>query len=166
MIAKAAVATNMEIRVDDLTGPEIAMLLQAHLDALTTITAKGSMHALDLAALRKPEITFWSAWSGPELLGCGALKELNPEQAELKSMRTAAAHLRKGVASAMVRHIIAEARQRKYRRLYLETGASGHFTAAHHLYAKCGFTRCGHFEGYGPDPNSVFMMLDLERAGI
>lgn len=155
---------NMEIKVDDLSGAEIAELLQAHLDALTAITAKGSMHALDLAALRKPEITFWSAWSGTELLGCGALKELNPEQAELKSMRTAAAHLRKGVASSIVRHIIAEARRRKYRRLYLETGASSHFTAAHQLYARCGFTRCEAFEGYRPDPNSVFMTLNLDPA--
>jgi putative acetyltransferase len=151
----------VKIKIDDLTGAAIVQLLQAHLQNLTAITPPGSMHALDLEALRKPEITFWSVWQGEELAGCGALKELDKEHAEIKSMRTAAAHLRKGVASSLLEHIIGEARGRKYRRLSLETGAADSFEPARRLYAKFGFKNCGPFVGYVDDPNSVFMTREL-----
>ena len=95
----------MHIKIDDLTGPEIYALLQEHLHSMTLHSPLESIHALDLDALRKPEITFWTAWSDPDqngsskvLLGCGALKELDAGHAEIKSMRTASPHLRKGVA--------------------------------------------------------------------
>jgi len=154
----------MHIKVDDLTGPEIQDLLRHHLQNLSAISPPCSMHALNLDALRKPNITFWSIWSDAapsELMGCGALMELDAEHAEIKSMRTVAAHLRKGVASRMLEHIIAEARRRGYRKLSLETGAGGAFIPAQTLYAKFGFQRCGPFGSYVDDPNSVFMARNL-----
>ena len=154
----------MTIKVDDLNGPEIAGLLTDHLRQLASISPPESRHALNLDQLRQPEVTFWSVWDGPELVGCGALKELDPRHGEIKSMRTAAGHLRRGVASKVLRHIIAEAERRGYRRLSLETGATGHFKPAQNLYAKFGFEACGPFEGYVEDPNSVFLTKELRPA--
>src|SRR5688572_22918228 len=113
----------MEIRLDDLRGPEIAQLLAEHLRSMHELSPPESVHALDLEKLRRPEITFWTAWDGADLLGCGALKELDAAHGEVKSMRTVRDHLRKGVAAAMLERILAEARKRRYRRLSLETGA-------------------------------------------
>ena len=151
----------MDIRVDDLSGPEIARLLREHLSNLALHSPPESMHALDLAALRKPDVTFWSAWQGAELQGCGALKELDPRHGEIKSMRTATPHLRKGVAVAILRHILEEAGRRSYRRLSLETGAGEAFAPAQSLYARFGFLPCGPFADYSLDPFSVFMTLEL-----
>ena len=151
----------LEIRVDDLSGPEIIELLREHLRSLSLVSPPESRHALDLDALRKPEITFWTVWCGADLAGCGALKELNKEHAEIKSMRTASAHLRKGVASGVLRHLLEEARRRGYRRLSLETGSMEYFEPARRLYAKFGFAACGPFDAYIEDPNSVFMTREL-----
>ena len=109
----------MHIREDDLQGEEIAELLQEHLQSAAELSPPESRHALDLEALRAPEITFWTAWEGGDLLGCGALKELDPQHGEVKSMRTASAHRRKGVAARMIHHIIQEAGHRDYDRLSL-----------------------------------------------
>lgn len=152
----------MEIRIDDLRGPEIAQLLREHLRDLARHSPAESMHALDLAALREPEITFWCAWEGPALLGCGALKELDAAHAEIKSMRTAAPHLRKGVAAAILNHILEEARGRSYRRLSLETGSGEAFAPAQSLYTRFGFRPCGPFADYVLDPYSVFMTIELK----
>src|SRR5205814_8377599 len=111
--------------------------------------------------LRRPEITFWTVWESGELLGCGALKELDATHGEIKSMRTAAAHLRKGVARSMLAHILAEARRRGYRRLSLETGSAEAFLPARRLYETFGFDYCGPFDSYVEDPFSVFMTLEL-----
>ena len=100
----------MQIREDDLTGERIAAFLQEHLENMFEITPPESIHALDLDGLRSPEITFWSAWEGDELLGCGALKELDVKSGEVKSMRTVKAHRGKGVGSRLLEHIIAEGR--------------------------------------------------------
>ena len=116
-----------------------------------------STHALPLDELRSPAVTFWTLWDDGELLGCGALKELDPQHGEIKSMRTAARHLRKGVARAMLHHIVEEAKRRGYRRLSLETGSAAAFTPARQLYAGFGFTCCGPFADSWDDPNSVFM---------
>src|SRR5688500_18542111 len=149
----------MTIKLDDLNGADIQELLRYHLTHLSAISPPGSMHALNLDALRQPNITFWSVWSEtspPELMGCGALKELDSTHAEINSMRTVAAHLRKGVAANLLTHIISEARRRNYRRLSLETGAGPLFTAAQSLYKKFDFQPCGPFADYKPDPNSLF----------
>ncbi len=153
--------TNLQIKVDDLRGPEIAELLAEHLRCMHEVTPLKSVHALNLEKLRQPAITFWSVWDGAELAGCGALRELSAEQGEIKSMRTASAHLRKGVGSAVLQHIITEAKRRGYRRLNLETGVFDYFRPAHALYRKFGFQPCGPFADYQEDPNSVFMTKEL-----
>jgi putative acetyltransferase len=114
-----------------------------------------------VSGLQRPEVSFWAIWDGDEVLGVGALMDLGGGHGEVKSMHTARAARRRGVASAMVRHIIATARDRGFRRLSLETGASDYFAPARALYARHGFVECPPFEGYRPDPNSVFLTLDL-----
>ena len=151
----------LEIRIDDLSGREIAALLTEHLRCMAEVSPRESCHALDLDGLLRPGITFWTVWHGSELAGCGALKELDRAHGEIKSMRTAAAHLRKGVASLLLKHIITEATQRGYRRLSLETGAPDYFKPARALYEKFGFKICLPFAPYRPDPNSVFMTCEL-----
>jgi len=153
------------IRQDDLRGPEIAALLEAHLAHARAHSPPESIHALDLDRLRTPEITFWSAWSGGELVGCGALKELSPDHGEIKSMHTARAHRGKGVAAKLVAHILAVARSRRYRRVSLETGTMAGFAAARALYAGFGFEVCPPFAQYREDPNSVCMTLTLDESG-
>src|SRR5436190_21424298 len=113
----------MRIQVDDLRGPEIAALLQEHLDCMAAVSPPESRHALNLDGLRQPEITFWTIWDGPLLAGCGALKELSPRHGEIKSMRTAKTHLRQGIAARMLQLLISEAERRHYERLSLETGS-------------------------------------------
>ena len=147
----------MKIRTDDLQGREVAALLQEHLDEMHRITPAGSVHALDLDSLRSPDITFWCAWDGDALMGCDALKQLDSRCGEIKSMRTARQYLRRGVAAAVLQHIISEARGRGYRRLSLETGSQDGFAPARALYARHGFAVCGPFGAYVEDPHSVFM---------
>jgi putative acetyltransferase len=149
----------VDIRTDDLTGPAIAALLAEHLRGMAQHSPPESVHALDLDALRAPGITFWSVWDESELMGCGALKELAADHGEIKSMRTAQAHLRKGVAAALMDVIIEAARSRRYRRLSLETGSAAAFAPARALYARYGFQPCGPFADYREDPYSVFMTL-------
>lgn len=151
----------MEVRIDDLTGPEISQLVQEHLTQVAQHSPPESVHALGIAALRKPEITFWSVWQGAELLGCGALKELDTHHGEVKSMRTASRHLRKGVATRLMHHILDEARRRSYQRLSLETGSMAAFAPARNLYAHFGFQPCPPFADYVEDPYSVFMTRAL-----
>jgi len=151
----------MRIVVDDLNGPEIANLIGEHLRNMHRLSPPESIHALGLEKLRRPDITFWTVWDGAELMGCGALKELDARYGEIKSMRTASAHLRKGVASVMLRHLLEEARRRGYRRISLETGSGAAFEPARQLYRRFGFVDCGPFGEYRPDPNSTFMTLEL-----
>ena len=151
----------MFIKIDDLSRPEIQQLLQEHLDNMALHSPAESCHALDLEGLRKPEITFWTAWEGDVLLGCGAVKELDPNHAELKSMRTATRHLRKGVAKAILTHILEEAKRRKYHRISLETGSMEAFFPAHRLYEAFGFVECGPFSEYIEDLYSLFMTKEI-----
>ncbi|MDR6224056.1 GNAT family N-acetyltransferase [Desmospora profundinema] len=151
----------MDIKVDDLTGSEVVELIREHLQSMTLHSPPESIHALDLDALRKPEITFWSVWEGDELVGCGALKELDGQHGEIKSMRTSSSHLRKGVAKRLLQHIMEEAKRRGYRRLSLETGSMDAFEPARRLYASFGFQNCKPFSDYIEDPNSVFMTKEL-----
>lgn len=153
--------SQLQIREDDLTGEQIVDFLQEHLEDMKAITPPESVHALDLEALRSLNITFWTIWEGDELLGCGALKELDSKSGEIKSMRTAKAHRRKGVASKMLEHIIQEAKRRAYDSLNLETGAFPEFAPARALYSRYGFEYRGPFADYIDDPNSVFMTKKL-----
>ncbi|UFT98325.1 GNAT family N-acetyltransferase [Radiobacillus kanasensis] len=152
----------MEIVVDDLKGPEVAQLIFDHLQNMTEHSPPESIHALDLGELRKPEITFWSAWDGKDLMGCGAIKELNPQHGEIKSMRTSPSHLRKGVARKLLQHIIDESKKRGYERLSLETGSMKAFQPARKLYESFGFEYCEPFGDYTKDPNSMFMTKKLQ----
>ena len=151
----------MCIRIDDLSGPAICELLEEPPRSAALDSPPGSVHALDIEALRKPEITLWTAWENGELLGCGALRERDSRHAEIKSMRTAASHLRKGVAKKLLGHMLDEARRRSYRRLSLETGSAAAFEPARKLYASFGFAHCEPFAGYVEDPYSVLMTREL-----
>lgn len=151
----------MDIKIDDLTGMEVAELVMGHLQNMRSISPPESTHALNLEQLKGSEITFWSVWDNRELVGCGALKEINVLHGEIKSMRTSSAHLRKGVARGMLQHIIEEAKRRGYQRLSLETGSMADFEPARRLYASFGFQYCDPFADYTEDPNSVFMTKEL-----
>jgi putative acetyltransferase len=147
----------MEITLADLEHPQVLALLREHLESIAPTAPATSRHALDLSGLRHPHVTLWCLWDGPVAAGLGALKQLDPSHAEIKSMRTAGTHLRRGIASQMLRHLIGEATLRGYRRLSLETGAMSYFEPARRLYASFGFVVCPPFADYAPDPNSVFM---------
>jgi putative acetyltransferase len=153
----------MDIRIDDLRGPEIRALLEEHLAEMHENSPPESVHALDLDALRRPDITFWTVWSGGALAGCGALKELESTHGEVKSMRTARAFRRQGVARAVLEHILREAEQRRYHRLSLETGSMDAFLPARELYESFGFSHCPPFGDYALDPNSVFLTRVLSN---
>lgn len=133
---------------DDLSHPAVLGLLELHLRSAHENSPPGSVFALDLAGLRDPAVTLWTAWEGEDLLGMGALKQLDATHGEVKSMRTVPAHLRRGVAAALLEYLIVEARGRGYRRLSLETGSNAPFAAAHALYRRAGFIDCAPFADY------------------
>ncbi|WP_407353278.1 GNAT family N-acetyltransferase [Luteimonas sp. R10] len=151
----------MDIRIADLESPEVLALLREHLASLAPTAPAESRHALDLGGFRSPDVTFWGIWDGSVLAGFGALKQLTAAHVEVKSMRTAASHLRQGVASRMLRHLVREAVARGYSRLSLETGSMAFFEPARRLYASFGFVPCPPFDSYKADPNSVFMTMQL-----
>jgi putative acetyltransferase len=151
----------LRVEPDDLSRPQVHDLLREHLSNMYELSPPESVHALDLSKLRSPDITFWTVWEGSTLLGCGALKELDPTHGEVKSMRTPKAHRRRGAGRAILVRIIEEARSRGYARLSLETGAHEDFRPAQRLYESFGFAYCGPFGSYETDPHSVFMTLAL-----
>ena len=152
----------MDIRIDDLTDPAIHALLEEHMDNMRALSPPECVFALDLERLRHPSITFWSAWDGTQLAGCGAVRELDPAHAEIKSMRTPNALRRRGAGKAILQHIIGVARARGYQRLSLETGSQPGFAPAHALYQDAGFVETGPFGDYQADPHSRFFTLNLE----
>lgn len=152
---------NWRIIEDDATGAEITALIALHLAAVAADTAAEYRFALGLEGLRAPDITLWSLWAGPALLGCAALKHLGGGEGEVKSMRTHPDHLRKGVAAALLGHVIAEARARGWQRLNLETGTSALFYPAHALYRRFGFVDCAPFADYVASPHNRFMTLSI-----
>ncbi|MEO3860188.1 GNAT family N-acetyltransferase [Acrocarpospora sp. B8E8] len=151
----------MKIVVDDLSGPEIAEFLNEHIQEMRSVSPPESKHALDLDGLRKPEITFWSVMDGDTLVGCGAIKRLDPDHAEVKSMRTTSVRKRSGIASLLLEHIITEAKRMGFTRLSLETGSDDFFLPARRLYEKFGFDYCEPFADYRLDPYSAFMTRSL-----
>jgi putative acetyltransferase len=151
----------MRIVIDDLSGPEIAEFLGEHIAEMRAVSPPESKHALDLDGLRRPEVTFWSVVDGAALVGCGAIKALDADHAEIKSMRTAPSHQKRGVASTLLQHILSEAKRMGFSQVSLETGSDEFFVPAHRLYAKFGFVRSGPFADYKEDPHSVFMTRAL-----
>lgn len=154
----------MRIEHDDLSRPAIHALLNEHLQNMYALSPPESVHALDVSGLAAPEVTFWTIADGDDLVGCVALKELDPWHGELKSMRTDAASRGRGLGARLLEHVLAEAARRGYRRVSLETGSQDFFAPARTLYAKYGFRECGPFGGYSLDPHSVFMTLELDAA--
>ncbi len=151
----------LTIREDDLSGAKIQTLIAAHVANSAVYSPPEAIHALNADGLRTPAVTVWSVWQDDEILGMGGLKKLSPTEGEVKSMHTTAAHRGKGVGEAMLRHLIAEARRRGYRRLYLETGVQDGYAPSRRLYARHGFVACGPFADYVENPYSVFMTLAL-----
>lgn len=146
---------------DDLSGEAIRGLIALHLAGMHANSPADSVFAMDIDRLRAPDVTFWSLWDGGALLGCGAMKQLDPHQGEIKSMRTVPEATGRGVGAAMLTHIIAEARSRGYRRLSLETGSAPAFEPALRLYSRHGFIPCAPFADYRENPFSRFMTLAL-----
>ncbi|KHA60995.1 acetyltransferase [Vibrio variabilis] len=151
----------MEIRIDDLSGGEVLQLLQEHLQDMYATSPPESVHALDVDALKAPEITFYSGWVGEKLLGCVAIKSLSGQHVELKSMRTSSNARNQGVASGLLEHVIQQAGAKGYKTISLETGSQAFFQPARSLYEKYGFEYCGPFGGYKEDPHSRFMTRPL-----
>lgn len=147
----------IEIRPDDLSGEATRRLIAMHLAGMHDTSPPESVHALGVDALRHPSLSVWSAWIEGELAGVGALKALDSERGEIKSMRVDDRFLGLGVGRALLRHILDEARRRGMSGLWLETGSTAEFLPAQRLYESEGFVRCGPFEDYVPDPFSVFM---------
>ena len=154
-------AAALDIRLDDLTDPRIAAFLEQHIRDMRAVSPPESKHALDLAGLRRPDIRFWSAWLDGELAGCVALRQLDAQHGELKSMRTAPSLRRRGLARSLLLHAMEQARAAGLRRVSLETGSMPFFAPARALYRAHGFVPCGPFGDYREDPNSVFMSCDL-----
>ena len=151
----------MRIRRADLDSPAFAALMEEHRKAMQGASPLESQHALDLSGLKQPQVRVWVLREGDELLGCGALQHLDAGHVEIKAMRTARAHLRRGVANALLAHLLDEARATGYARASIETGATAYFEPARRLYAAAGFVPCGPFAGYAEDPNSVYMTRTL-----
>jgi putative acetyltransferase len=151
----------LRIAEDDLSGEEVAALLRLHLDEMFRWSPPESVHAMSIERLREPDVTFYSAWDGARLAGCGALKELGPAHGELKSMRAAPAYRSRGVGKAILHHLLDEARGRGYARVSLETGRHEPFLPARRLYEAHGFLECEPFANYVRDDFSICMTREL-----
>jgi len=154
----------MDFIIDDLAGPKIIQFLEEHIEDMKSVSPPESKHALDLDGLRNSDVIFWSAWEKGNLLGCGALKELSPREAEIKSMRVSSIQRGKGVASKLLTHMLDHAVTKGYQIISLETGSMPYFEPARRLYEKFGFDYCQPFANYAEDPNSVFMSLQLHNS--
>lgn len=160
-MASRALRSNWTFDAGGLECEDVQCLLAFHFEQMRGHSPPDACHVLPSAGLRYPSITLWSLREDGDLLGVGALKQLDPAHGEIKSMRTAPEALGRGVGSAMLDHILAEARRRGYRRLSLETGSTDPFQAAIRLYQRYGFVPCGPFGGYRPTPFTRFFTLAL-----
>jgi putative acetyltransferase len=150
-----------EITQDSPLAADVRALLASHLAFTTATSPPEDMHALDADGLRDPAVTFFSFRRDGVLLAVGALKRLDEQHAELKSMHTAAAARGRGIGRAMLDHLVGVARERGCRQVSLETGSMAAFGPARALYASAGFAECGPFADYRPSRNSTFMTLAL-----
>lgn len=151
----------IRIEQDDVSRPQVLTLLEEHLRNMYELSPPDKVFAFDASKLKAPDVTFWTAWQGDEILGCAALKELSSTEGEIKSMRTPSVRRRTGTGRALLNHIIDVARARAYQVLYLETGVHPAFLPAQALYRSAGFAVCGPFGPYRENGNSVFMSLRL-----
>jgi putative acetyltransferase len=149
------------IEAGDPDTPDARAILAAHLAFAHGNSPPRAVHALDVSGLVAPDISFFSAREDGTAVAVGALRELSPEHAEIKSMHTAAAHRGRGYGRAMLDHLLAVARDRGYRRVSLETGSPEAFVPARALYAAAGFQLCGPFGDYPDNGFSTFMTLEL-----
>jgi putative acetyltransferase len=154
-------ASGLEIREDDLSGEQTRQLLALHLSGMHADSPPGHVFALDLSGLQVPDVTVWTAWFGDAIAGIGALKLLSPTTGEVKSMRTHPQHLRNGVASSLLEHIIIQAKRRGLKLLSLETGSGPAFDPALVLYRKRGFSDGDLFGDYQRSAFNQFLHLPL-----
>ena len=152
---------NFEIKLDDLSGEAVKKLLQIHLENAAKHSPEEAIFALDLDALKLPEISFWTVWENDQILACGALKQLNKNHAEIKSMHTLEKSRGKGVASKLLSHILKQAQLKDISQISLETGTAIAYSSAHRLYKKFGFSECQPFDDYEESPHSLYMTLEL-----
>jgi putative acetyltransferase len=155
----------VNIVIGGLDDHRVQALLANHVKAARAETAPGSAHALDVTALKSPDVTFWSAWKDDTVVGVGALKRLSPTHGEIKSMHTADAQRRSGVGTAILHRIIDSAQNAGMTRLSLETGSWAYFNPARAFYQRHGFVECPPFGDYVEDANSIFMTLDFTARG-
>lgn len=151
----------MELREGGLDDPRVIALVAHHQAEARATTPQDNAHAMGTEGLRQADISFWCAWEGEELLGIGALRELSPDHGEVKSMRTAPGHLRRGVARQILAQLVSLARTRGYRRVSLETGTAPMFEPANRMYEAAGFVDGPVFGGYPESPHNRFMTLAL-----
>ena len=141
--------------------PEVNELLKKHFIELRSVSPEGSTHVLDIPGLKVPSIKFWSLWENNELIGCGALKFLEKNHGEFKSIRVADQFRKKGIGERIINHLIEEAKKLKISKLSIETGAGDFFLPARNLFSKFGFKTCPPFAHYKDDPNSCYYTLNL-----
>ena len=142
---------------------EVHELLTKHFIELRSASPEDSCHVLDIAGLKDTSIKFWSLWDGNNLMGSGALKFLDKEHGEFKSIRVSDKFRGKGNGSKVINHLINEAKKLNIKRLSLETGAGDFFLAARKLFLKCGFETCEPFSNYKDNINSVYMTMQINN---
>ena len=140
---------------------EVNNLLKKHFIELRSVSPAGSTHVLDIDGLKDPSIKFWSLWENNKLVGCGALKFLEKNHGEFKSIRVADEFKKKGIGERIINHLIEEAKKLKISKLSIETGAGDFFLPARNLFSKFGFAKCPPFAHYKNDPNSCYYTLNL-----
>jgi|TARA_B110000027_G_C15863024_1_gene187810 putative acetyltransferase len=145
-------------------NPEVNELLTKHFIELRKASPEGSAHVLDIPGLKIPSIKFWSFWQNNMLMGCGALKFLDKEHGEFKSIRVHDNFRRKGNGINVINHLINEAKKLHIKKLSLETGAGDFFKSARKLFKQCGFETCKPFAHYKEDINSVYLTLSLKNS--
>lgn len=151
----------MRIITDDLTRAEVISLLEFHTRDMAAHSPEGTSYALDIGALKTPDISVFTIWDDGKLAGCAALRQLSPQAAEVKSMRTASGFQRRGVGQKLMAHLVSTSQRRGYRRLSLETGTTPLFHSAISFYAGQGFVLGEPFSDYIPSRYNIFMHLDI-----
>ncbi len=143
--------------------PEVNKLLNKHFVELRSVSPEGSAHVLDIEGLKVSSIKFWSLWENENLLGCGALKFLNENHGEFKSIRIADKYRNKGFGTKIINHLINKAKNLNIKKISVETGSGDFFKSARKLFKKCGFSPCKPFAHYKEDPNSRYFSLEINK---